>query len=268
MMIPSTFLRLEHAPVRLWPGKHSFSWEASVDSRTGIARSKEISYLNPKRSNLHKQWQKLVVGQDDTDIWMALMERLSDYPKFLALPSVTFGLFRAVTRENGKEIALQDRIFGMDILVFDAEPRTQRFSVQKQIPSVRGSAHPWTMIRIGDCTVTIPIKGGLLACNKAKVNPNNRDRNNGLLRFEVKHNGEFEQTQIKTEIQQYTPAIVGKQEPVPIYRKLAYLLTQSIVHAFVMWRFHKFCSRLECDLSERPQLDHGDPTNTVRIIKF
>ena len=235
------------AKIRLWPGRHSFSWEASVDAQTGTASSREVM-LAPPRSYIHRQFQKVpqLTELGERQVWSDIIDKLEHYPQWLVRGAVTFGLFRAVSNAEGRGCSLQDRFFGINFLTFGSA-RSQRFSIQKTLPQGRHKDGKTTYIRsrVGDCTVTIPIVGGLLAMRKRK---HSRGSDLGCLRFTVQHNEELEETLVTTEIRDYSPMLVGKKEPPPFLRKAAYLSTQSVVHAYVMWRFHKYCIHSEHSL--------------------
>lgn len=223
-------------PIRLWPGKHAFSWEASVDSSTGIATSREVSIV-PPRSFLQRQFQNTPATEiGEREVWTQIVQRLQGYPQWLVRGAVTFGLFRAVPGyNNNNSYSLQDRFLGINFLTF-GPPQSQRFSMFKTVPiQDYNGATRMMPARVGDCIITLPIQGGLLALQK----PNRRDK--ACLRFTLQHNAGSQETKLITEIRGYSPMLVGRKEPVPFYRKWGYLSTQSLIHANAMWRFHRYC---------------------------
>jgi hypothetical protein len=130
----------------------------------------------------------------------------SSYPTWLAKPSVTFGLLDAKKNTTNGATMICVRYFGSELLTF-------------------GQA----VIRDKN-TVELPIRGGLLAQINAKK------RQHGSLIFRQTKN-----QMIETQIQYgYRPSILGPA-PVPLWRGLAYGGSQSVIHAYVMWRFHRFC---------------------------
>lgn len=245
-------LALAVGPVRIWPGRHAFSWEADVDTANGIATSKEAMRAS-RRSSIVRHFRgtkpvptitsTAVVtmfpssssSSDDKtdsnhahDVWTLVTQRLEQYPQWLVRGAVTLGLFQAVPLPGGG-CSLQDRFFGINFLSF-ARPLSSRFSFYKTVPTCDGAI---LQTRQGDCTVVLPIVGGLLALNNSA--------GTACLWFRLQHNESTEETKLVTEIRGYNPWLIGSRQPVPLYRKMLYLSTQSLVHAYVMWRFHRHC---------------------------
>lgn len=212
-------------PIRLFPGRHSFVWQAAVDTPTGIATSKEILQASP-RSSIVRHFQQ------EKDVWADVINRLERYPEWVVRGAVTFGLFHAVPVQEGC-YSLQDRFFGINFLTFGV-PRIQRFSFLETQPTQESGLK--VERGAGDCTVKLPIVGGLLALSKQS-----RGNEMGCLKFTLKHNEDDSETKLITEIQGYSPLLVGPTEPAPFYRKCLYLFTQSLIHAYVMWRFQRHC---------------------------
>lgn len=227
--------------------RYAFNWKASVDTNSGIALSKETMHAQPA-SALARHFRQPKQGED---AWSDVVERLEGYPEWLARGAVTFGVFQAVPLVGGG-FSLRDRIFGMHLLAFGT-PQTQRFSFLRPTTTqpvtqdtldndTAGRQVLQPTIRI--CTVTIPILGGWLAlCKDSSNNHNNycERPNMGCLKFTLKHNEALGETQLVTEIRGFSPRLLGGKEPVPWYRKCLYLSTQSILHAYVMWRFQRYC---------------------------
>lgn len=132
----------------------------------------------------------------------------SRYPQWLATPNVSFGMLKAVNRKDGSTI-LQDRFLQLQLLVFGK-------------PQVKGKT-----------TTILPIIGGLLAL------PDKRNRYGSLV-FSLENN-----SRMATSIGHgYRPALAGSP-PVNMLRAWMYRSTQTVVHAYVMWRFHKYCDGAE-----------------------
>jgi hypothetical protein len=244
-------LALAVGPIRIWPGRHAFSWEADVDTANGIATSKEVMKAS-RRSSIARHFictkpvptvtstavVTMFPSSSDThrdtnnvhDVWTLVTQRLEQYPQWLVRGAVTLGLFQAAPLPGGGW-SLQDRFFGINFLSF-ARPQSSRFSFYKTVSTRDGAI---LQTREGDCTVVLPIIGGLLAQN------DNNNAGKGCLWFRLQHNESTEETKLVTEIRGYNPWLIGSIQPVPLYRKLLYLSTQSIVHAYVMWRFHRHC---------------------------
>jgi len=214
-------------PIRL-PGRrqNGFTWQAFVDSKTGVATSKEVTLGISDKSPLCQTFERAPPTEmGENAAWSDIVNKLEYYPKWLVRGTVTLGLFHAVptssdNSNNENAISnkqggwsLQDRFFGINWLTFGPPQRQP--------------------CQVGDCTVTIPIVNGLLALDKSY---------GACLWFQVQHNQSLRQkTKILTEIHNYRPMLVGaKVGPVPFYRKWLYLLTQSLFHVYVMWRFHKY----------------------------
>lgn len=205
-------------PIKLRPGPYSFSWQAAVDTSTGVATSVERMQASPS-SNIAQHFQSgSERGVPEPEIWSGVIDRLERYPEWLVRGAVTFGLFRAVPVQDGG-CSLQDRFLGINFLTFGS-PESEKHLQEG----------------LGDCTVTLPIVGGLLALRKPS-----RNEDMGCLKFTLEQNEALKQTQLITEIQGYSPLLVGSREPAPFYRKCLYLSTQSIIHAYVMWRFQRHC---------------------------
>ena len=129
-----------------------------------------------------------------------------NYPHWLARPTVTFGILKAKPNPNGST-TIQLRGSGLDILTF--------------------ARH----VSKGRNKILLPITGGLLA------HPNPRKpREYGALSFAMKTNQILE-TRIEGG---YRPTISG-YPPVSRARAWTYRSTQSLFHAYVMWRFHNYC---------------------------
>lgn len=60
-------------------------------------------------------------------------------------------------------------------------------------------------------------------------------RESGHLSFHAHEDGYLE-----THVDRYCPQLCG-EAPVPLFRAAFYRSTQSILHAYVMWRFHRYC---------------------------
>jgi len=97
----------------------------------------------------------------------------------------------------------------------------------------------------------IPILSGCLVNRRKLTNKSDRNESTyyGSLRFEFQQDvsttdkDDLHQvtTGLKTQIIGYTPAIVG-DAPVNPIRKVVYLSSQRLVHAYVMYRFHAYAS--------------------------
>lgn len=130
------------------------------------------------------------------------------YPVWLVKPSVTGGILKAKSNPNGST-TIHLRGFGHNILTFQRH------------------------VARGKDSILLPIAGGVLAL----PNPNSRTRKyGGAISFSMNKNRILE-----TKIERgYRPSIAG-YSPVSRVRALTYRSTQSLFHAYVMWRFHMHC---------------------------
>ena len=203
-------------PISLFPSKGlQFKWRASVENTFGKATSKETSVLTWKR-NYSTSKESIQSLKRVSKKWV------EGYPQWL--PKVAWGLLRATTTTTTRSkqsttttTTIQPRFWDCNLLSF-------------------GNLQVRKMNRRG-CELELPIVSGLLAlgnknqgCLKfyAVVEPNNKGSDNDRItcRFQSKIGGN------------YCPWIAGG-EGSPMAQKWMYLSTQSIVHAYIMWRFHK-----------------------------
>jgi hypothetical protein len=237
----------------------SFSWRASIDRKTGEATATETS-MSRRRCNGAVAHRVPTSGCDKN----SLINLLKSYPEWLSSRSVSFGILHTrslltpsdVTRNrtnrtralNGMEaltdcavgISINDSLFGLNLLCFGS-PRSSATTKKTTAGGRR---------RI--LQVDFPVIGGLLdgKQRQAKVSSSKILSEHGCIRFVVEQEemrGEDETQQgrkgwhvvrIKSSIcGGYCPAITGTA-PVNIIRKVAYLSSQSLIHAYVMWRFH------------------------------
>jgi hypothetical protein len=214
-----------------------FTWNAEVDCTQRTAYSKEYSHILPK-APLFQTIQSSADGE-----LLNLAEHLFyEYPVWLCRASTSLGLLQAVPEGRvgaGCGYKIQTRPFGIILLSF-GKPISRRLSFR--IGST-GKEH--------DCTVVLPITGGILTrgCREDK-----NSRSKGSLRLTLKtirsvahHGNEIvinQRCTIVTGISGYRPTLLPDGNPrlTPIWAYI-YLGTQSAVHANVMWRFHKHCRR-------------------------
>lgn len=215
------------AEARRWlPHFGQYRWRARVNRPTGLAASKETSKV-PSRSNLQGRLQATPDPQLLT-LWTKLV---IDYPQWLCSAPVTVGLLQAKISKRGTQI--QTRIGGWTLLEFG---RTTGSRVTYRQGDVDTS----------QCTVEMPILGGCLAL------PVPNGACGGLL-FTIRKNRavreteEEEGTEVSTDctgelttgLANYRSPIMGACVPTMWIRKYAYLATQSLIHAGIMWRFHR-----------------------------
>jgi hypothetical protein len=242
-----TAAKSDLGPVRIWPKKGAYSWEASVDRESGIATSKETGTI-PTGSRLYRSLN----STSDRDLLRFTENLFSPYPTWLVQFPVTLGLLKATPDKKGG-FEIRDRLFGVNLISF-GRTQGQRFSFQTS--TNRGPT------KTSQCTLALPITGGLLTLpDPSKPNGGNR----GSLLFTLTKSREVGATDdsdepsktvcsITTTIGGYRPSIAGSA-PVNVFRKWTYLSTQSIVHANVMWRYRRRCLGMTSDkvLSAKPK---------------
>ena len=207
----------------------AFRWRAWIDHDSGVAGSMETSTLSGMPTTHHSVATRL----------------LSSYPQWLAKGSVTFGLLQSTSIErNGKictDVSL--RWLGTSVLRF-------------------GNAHPTRNRKEGDSIVVqIPMIGGIMVGGKDEDNVTDKDNTVGVLQsrrkqdygalsFALKRHGTTIGSSNKMTMEtrivgNYQPSLVGGPSsfsPIRRTRAAFYRCTQSVVHAYVMRRFHRYCS--------------------------
>lgn len=188
-------------PVQLFRRKQAFTWEASIDRKTGIASSKESS------SRCLREEKEFPVKKI-----------FHSYPTWLCKFPVTLGILRSV--RNGRGVCIQDRIFSRNLLIF-GHAKSRLISISLHEGAVQNTY-----------AIELPIIGGLLSIPAPRA----------ALVFTLNtiHGQEDRTSSIMTRISGYRPTLVG-QPPVSRIRSALYFSTQSVIHAGVMWRFHRYC---------------------------
>ena len=202
------FLILKMIMIPHW--SDAFQWSGSLDSKTGLANSIERSEI-AHNSNIET-------------IQCRAHELFSNYPKWLVRKRVTFGSLCL------RERAICDSLFGSKLLIFDSFPSYDEESEN----SVGKKVH-----------FLLPISGGGLA-NRGDNRQSEADFSFGSLQFTLtESNSKNQETQpvleLETRVVGFKSAIAGSA-PVGKVRKLIYLSSQRLVHAYVMWRYHRYIS--------------------------
>jgi hypothetical protein len=210
---------------------NGFLWQASLDSDTGRASSLEVSLCHSS-VNINTNARRLHVRQKTLNL-------VESWPQFLSKPTVTFGLIgnAPVMDEQSTAILLRP-LMNLSVLSFG--------KVRMGRPN---SFHRKNVI----ASFELPVSGGLLSLPL----PFAKDR--GHLSFVVERidtrfksrnsvknstggkNSEAGTSciRLRTAIAgSYSPWVAGKA-PIPAYRKWTYLSSQSLVHGYTMWRFHR-----------------------------
>lgn len=252
-------------------GNGYYTWQASVDRATGKAFAREVSHMpsssliispetnhnNDKNDSSHPVKLLQFRGSKKTSILMEQTQpMLGHYPTWLCRPSVTFGLLKAVPTLPKKEedgnhnddaadgTEIRTRFLGLHILTL-GKPTFRRFS----IPKDRSSSSSTTLASV---QWSYPILGGLLAAkpggflvatlHEASVRPSSQQQQRlGATTLSPPFPSTMSQTPVlETELIDYRPALVGaKKLPVNRIRTRFYLSTQSVIHGYAMWRFHR-----------------------------
>jgi hypothetical protein len=203
-----------------------FTWSANVDRSTGLASSFESTWIAPKSRLYHKLDQE---GGSVSDVVASLF---ADYPLYLGKPSLFFGLARCIKTPHKYEIRL--RPFNINFISFGHPSlHSDRMHDYKD-----GTVSTVT-------TVSFPVIDGLLVLNRRKDYP--QAGSCGRLDFSVRQRHVKVMTSyalgsafLESQIVDYKPAILG-HPPVPFVRRCLYRGTQSLLHAYVTWRYHMYC---------------------------
>ena len=184
-----------------------YSWEANVNPDSAKASAKEVS-------SRPKQWKpSLQKGHWSISETRDLLET---YPEWLCRGSVTLGLLKAVPILNGGT-RVQTRLFGINILTF-GKPVGQRISLK-----TRGGTEDvvrWKYALQGGIMTASPPAGHLYVGMGTRVSSDRVFLESGLV--------------------DYAARVVGIKIPPNPVRVVFYLGTQSFVHGYVMWRYHRY----------------------------
>ena len=199
-----------------------FKWTASIDLATGIATSREVSRV-PSSCSLHRT---IASGGEATKF---IRDLFCGYPSWLATWPVSLGCLRAIPLAEAMNMkqtvtALRDPVFGITFLLFGPG----RFSV-------RGRRRDG--LRATEYTVTLPMAGGLLA------KPSSPGTFGSLFFTLISNKGANGESffVIDTGIADgFFPALAGST-PISRTRAVIYRSSQSLLHAYIMWRFHHHC---------------------------
>ena len=240
-----------------------FCWSAALDRKTGEATATETSTPCWRSNRERSQHQHVPITSCDEK---SLIDLLKSYPVWLSRPSVSCGALRTSALSKSSDVAhiridrtrvlkgieahqasaagisINDSLFGLNLLCFGI-PRSKVTTAKTNTGNRRRSIQ-----------VDFPVIGGLLDGKRqghAADSSNDIDEH-GCIRFiveqeEVVMRDEddtrrgrkfWSNVRIESSIcEGYCPAISGGA-PVNAIRKVAYLSSQSLIHAYVMWRFH------------------------------
>jgi len=128
-----------------------------------------------------------------------------DYPRWLASKSITFGL---IGTKHDVDNSIKILFLGFVVLIFGA-------AISKKTDTT--------------LQVTYPVMGGFLS------GKNCNEKNGELVFF-----ADFDDNRLETRVVDYQPAIAGAPKLLFLswLRRFIYRCTQSVTHAYVMWRFH------------------------------
>jgi hypothetical protein len=156
---------------------------------------------------------------------------------------ITLGILKAEPfsyGENQKGIHMQDRIFGINVLSFGQPTTTSSLGLHDRQRRNQSSSSK-------SITTIIPIVGGCMARRRKPGGSYS-----GSLTF-VLEQSSLDTYRIETGItNDYRPSLAGPP-PVSSVRGWFYQSTQSLLHAYVMWRFHRFSYQQH---GEESELEH------------
>jgi hypothetical protein len=214
------------------PAYGSYQWHADIRNETGLAFSAETSNV-PKDCKFYR----LIRDCQNKNMLELLEDYVRTYPSWLCTWPITLGFFKAVPNNSNGAIQIRTRLLNLNLLSF-GNFRGERVSYRQD------------RVRTTICTVSLPIVGGLLALPSSSRNGNKM----GALLFTLKKNEQLRDADdsknkegsvedcdatFRTAIADYRPWVVGFKSPPSWVRKHAYLNTQSLVHSYVMWKFHR-----------------------------
>lgn len=222
-----------------------YTWSAAVDRIRGTASSKETSKVScstetrakPKRRDL----------RPSTTLSRILF---TEYPVWLCRGTTSLGLLQAIPLAKGG-YEIRTRLWGIHLLTFGGDSGGGGM-LQRLFLPVKQAAWPVVAGKAHHCcsSVVWPITGGLLALGEPKKS------DMGALHFTLQtkispptsggnaRSSSSSSSSIVTAIQGYRPTLCGRQKPIHVVRSGLYLGTQSLVHAHVMWRFHRHCRQI------------------------
>ena len=256
-----------HSP-SLFP--RTFCWHASLDTTTGEATAMESSMIRGLAASgaevseiirTYPVWlaKPLVTfGLLRADLILKSDARLATCRR-AARRSRQLPCSTPCSWDRNRDVfavSVNDAFFRLNLLSF-GKPKT--YTVHGwSTDTTNDEQKSRSRRRIQRIRVDFPIIGGLLAMTDpgpstevktrrlgTKRSNTNRQHvmEHGCIRFEVLSekgcSGEWQGSRIESRICcGYHPSLAGKI-PIRPARKLLYLSTQSLVHAFVMWRFHR-----------------------------
>ena len=207
-------------PIQLLPSSSqrlSFRWTASVDRNKTMAFSKEVSNLVHDTTSNRRM--------DDRSWRESIIQKFESYPQWMCQGSVSLGLLQAVPHRPSRTIGgcayeIRTRWGGIRLLTFDRPYRRWNSLLDQW----KGSSKD---------RITLPILGGRMTATGTS------QENQGSLVFTLYDDQQQQQCRrfIVTEIDQYRPMLLGAGGR---WRTRVYLHTQSVIHAYVMWRFHHY----------------------------
>ena len=137
----------------------AYTWQASVDRTAGKAYSREVSNV-PIKSRLARA--VTAKGDSDDDGLLRMATRMfGDYPVWLCRFPTTLGVLKAQKDHGGYRVTT--RLLGINLISFGA-PQSHRISYNTNtIPNDEPSSSQLSSSVSTDCTVVLPITGGILS---------------------------------------------------------------------------------------------------------
>jgi hypothetical protein len=204
-----------------------FRWQASLDSASGRASSQEVS-----QKEWHHHYETPKASQQS--VFRVSDKLIGQYPQWLVRPKVTLGLLTCSRKDpETKETSIRPRFWNrVDLLTFGPIQVSKKSNMR--------------------CKWKLPITGGLLVDHSSSISSSSssgslgeKKRDMGCLVFETTTTSTTAATTPPSLTCRFESSIAGNYgpwiagpAPIPSHRKWTYLCSQSIVHAYVMWRFH------------------------------
>eukprot|EP00977_Amphora_coffeiformis_P022940 scaffold11972_cov134-Amphora_coffeaeformis.AAC.1 len=232
--------------------KQGFTWHASVDRTTGKATAQEISRFTAttKQHNDNNNGSNRNRAGGAAALLAKTAPVLGQYPQWLCQGRVTLGLLRAkpATSSGGTTTSIQTRVGGINLLTF-GKPVGQRMAVNTSHKAMsallRQEAVQWKYPITSGLLVSRPGGSLILTLRQQQQPPSvvassSSSSSPSSTLSPAPPPVVVVDAVIDTQFVDYRPRIVGNTVPANPLRVGFYLGTQSLVHGFVMWRFHRY----------------------------
>jgi hypothetical protein len=206
----------------------NYHWSAAIATATGIATSRERSHPPACYPRMTTREQR-----------QAMLQAFTTYPQWLARPRVTFGMVQAQQNQTDGSTTIYLRsVTRNSTLIRSNGLALLRFGKPQRHVRHRGGRKQNTP---EITSILLPITGGVLAQPTRTTRTAKTGPRYGSLMFSL-HQAQNQIVAVETKIQDgYRPTLAGRRLPLSNLQARMYQSTQSLVHAYVMWRFHKHC---------------------------